>query len=71
MPQFQEQAFFDYHLYTLRRTTSLNNESTKQIELFPTKANVPINKVYVYYGLPNQYRGGTHPRSPAATSASR
>jgi hypothetical protein len=58
VPQFQEQAFFDYHLYTLQRTTSLNNESTKQIELFPTKANVPINKVYVYYGLPNQYRSG-------------
>jgi hypothetical protein len=56
-PQFQEQAFFDYHLYTLQRTTSLANNSTKQIELFPSKTAVPVNKTYVYYGLPDQFRG--------------
>jgi hypothetical protein len=55
-PQFQEETFFDYHLYTLQRATSLNNDSTKQIELFPSKTNVPVNKTYVYYGLPTQYR---------------
>ncbi len=26
------------------------NHSTKQIELFPKKQNVPVSKVYVYYG---------------------
>ena len=56
-PQFQEQAFFDYHLYTLQRTTSLANNSTKQIELFPSKTAVPVSKTYVYYGLPDQFRG--------------
>ena len=55
-PQFQEETFFDYHLYTLQRATSLNNDSTKQIELFPSKTNVPVNKTYVYYRLPTQYR---------------
>ena len=36
MDGFAEKAFFEYHLYTLGRTTTLPNNSTKQIELFPT-----------------------------------
>jgi hypothetical protein len=54
-PGFQEKAFFEYHLYTLGRTTSLANRSTKQIELFPSKAGVPVVKKYVYYGLPRGF----------------
>ncbi|HWB54600.1 MAG TPA: hypothetical protein VG722_10420 [Tepidisphaeraceae bacterium] len=53
---FAEKAFFEYHLYTLGRTTSLPDNSTKQIELFPTRMNVPVTKTYVYYGLPSQYQ---------------
>lgn len=53
---FKEKSFFEYHLYTLGRTTSLVNNSTKQIELFPNKSNVPVNKTFVYYGLPSQMR---------------
>ncbi|HEV7299452.1 MAG TPA: hypothetical protein VGN72_08830 [Tepidisphaeraceae bacterium] len=53
---FQEKSFFEYHLYTLGRPTSLGNNSTKQIELFPSKKNVPVNKTFVYYGLPEQMR---------------
>jgi hypothetical protein len=53
---FQEKSFFEYHLYTLGRTTSLGDNSTKQIELFPTRQNVPAKKTYVYYGLPEQFR---------------
>jgi hypothetical protein len=53
---FQEKSFFEYHLYTLGRPTSLGNNSTKQIELFPAKKNVPATKTYVYYGLAPQYR---------------
>jgi hypothetical protein len=55
-PQFQEKSFFEYHLYTLGRTTSLADNSTKQIELFPSRENVPVTKTYVYYGLPEQWR---------------
>jgi hypothetical protein len=55
-PQFAEKSFFEYHLYTLDRTTSLSNNSTKQIELFPPKPDVPITKEYVYYGIPQQFR---------------
>lgn len=49
---FVEKSFFEYHLYTLGRPTSLKDNSTKQIELFPTVENVPAEKVFVYYGLP-------------------
>jgi len=53
---FEEKAFFEYHLYTLGRPTTLPDNSTKQIELFPTARNVPCEKVLVYYGLPAGYR---------------
>jgi len=47
---FAEKAFFEYHLYTLGRRTSLPDNSTKQIELFPTAAGVGCEKSLVYYG---------------------
>jgi hypothetical protein len=49
---FEEKSFFEYHLYTLGRPATLPDNSTKQIELFPTARNVPCEKVLVYYGLP-------------------
>jgi len=54
---FQEKAFFEYHLYTLGRPTSLPDNSTKQIELFPDARGVPCEKVLVYYGLAPGLRG--------------
>jgi len=53
---FVEKAFFEYHLYTLGRPTSLANNSTKQVELFPTAPGVGCEKTLVYYG-----QGGTYP----------
>ena len=53
---FVEKSFFEYHLYTLGRTTSLPNNSVKQIELFEAKKDVPAEKIFVYYGLPEQMR---------------
>ncbi len=47
--QFAEQSFFEYHLYTLQRPTTLNNRETKQIE-FTSARNVPIDKLFVYDG---------------------
>jgi len=52
---FQEQSFFEYHLYTLGRPATLPDRSTKQVELFPTARGVPCEKVLVYYGLAGQY----------------
>ena len=48
---FEEKSFFEYHLYTLGRPTTLPNNSTKQIELFPAARNVACEKTLVYYGL--------------------
>lgn len=48
---FEEKTFFEYHLYTLGRSTSVPDNSTKQIELFSTARGVPCEKTLVYYGL--------------------
>ncbi len=55
-PAFEEKSFFEYHLYTLQRPATLPDNSTKQIELFPTARGVPCEKVLVYYGLPAGFR---------------
>lgn len=48
---FEEKSFFEYHLYTLGRPTTIPEASTKQIELFDAARGVPADKVLVYYGL--------------------
>jgi hypothetical protein len=59
---FAEKAFFEYHLYTLGRATTLPNNSTKQIELFPIARSVPCKKTLVYRGLEAEPPGfGTDP----------
>jgi len=55
---FEEKAFFEYHLYTLGRPSSLPENSTKQIELFPKVADVACDKTLVYYGQAGQWYGG-------------
>jgi hypothetical protein len=52
---FEEKAFFEYHLYTLGRPTTLPDSSTKQIELFEAARGVPAEKLLVYYGLPGSW----------------
>jgi hypothetical protein len=54
---FEEKSFFEYHLYTLGRPSSLPDNSTKQIELFPQVASVPCEKTLVYYGQDQFYWG--------------
>jgi hypothetical protein len=57
----EEKAFFEYHLYTLGRTTTLPDNSTKQIELFAAARGVPCEKTLVYYGLTPAYGFGPSP----------
>ncbi|MEX0886896.1 MAG: DUF4139 domain-containing protein [Phycisphaeraceae bacterium] len=45
---FEQQAFFEYHLYTLPRRTDVPDNATKQLALFPTAADVPVEKVLVF-----------------------
>ncbi len=59
---FVEKAFFEYHMYTLGRKTTLPDRSLKQIELFDPVAGVPCRKVYLYDGLRDQpWWGGGGP----------
>jgi hypothetical protein len=44
-PQFQEQASFEYHLYTLQRRTNLENNQTRQILSFDADG-VAVSKIY-------------------------
>ncbi|MCZ7355653.1 MAG: DUF4139 domain-containing protein [Candidatus Methanoperedens sp.] len=46
---FSEEGLFEYHLYTLQRTTTLNNNEIKQISLLSAD-NVPARKEYSYDG---------------------
>lgn len=54
---FAEKSFFEYHLYTLGRRTSLPNNSTKQLELFDTAKHVPARKTLMYIGQAGLYYG--------------
>lgn len=54
---FEEKAFFEYHLYTLGRPTTIPDRSTRQIELFDAARGVPCEKVLVYDGLGTSLRG--------------
>lgn len=47
---FEEKAFFEYHLYTLGRPTTIPDRSTKQVELFEPVSGVPAEKVMLYDG---------------------
>lgn len=46
-PQFEEKSFFEYHLYTLTRPSTLQNNQVKQIALFP-QATVKAEKLFIY-----------------------
>jgi hypothetical protein len=54
-PAFAEEAFFEYHLYTLDRRTTIKDRQTKQITLMEASA-VPIHKIYLLAGEPSYYR---------------
>src|SRR5262249_13750832 len=62
-PQFQEQAFFEYHLYTLGRQTTLKNNETKQISLL-SAANIDVKKELALNGQPFYFQGYNNPGEP-------
>ncbi|MBU7017190.1 MAG: DUF4139 domain-containing protein [Theionarchaea archaeon] len=45
--QFEEETFFEYHLYTLQRRTDIDNNQQKQVTLFEV-SNVAVTKEYVF-----------------------
>jgi hypothetical protein len=61
-PMAQE-AFSDYHLYTLGRKTTVNNSETKQLSMLGATA-FPVQKRYVVDGQAFYYRNAQHPGAP-------
>ncbi|HAK60761.1 MAG TPA: DUF4139 domain-containing protein [Nitrospiraceae bacterium] len=53
-PQFKEQDFFEYHIYTLQRQATVKNNQTKQIQLVQA-GDIPVRKEFIYQGAPHYY----------------
>ncbi len=53
-PQFEEKAFFEYHLYTLDRKTTIKENQTKQMTLFDAPG-ILVKKEYIYRGTGRFY----------------
>lgn len=58
-----EKSFFEYHLYSLGRPTTLAENSSKQVEM-ASAAGVPVKKLFVYDGVQgvgwNWFGGGAY-----------
>jgi len=61
-PMAQE-SFSEYHLYTLGRKTTINNNQTKQVSML-SGTGVPMVKRYVVDGQAFYYRNAQHPGAP-------
>lgn len=62
-PQFEEKAFFEYHLYTLQRQTTLKQNETKQINLL-SGSGINVKKELVLNGQQFYYQGYNNPGEP-------
>jgi hypothetical protein len=58
-----QEAFSEYHLYTLARRTTINNNQTKQVSLLGG-TGIPVRKRYVVEGQSFYYRNVQHPGAP-------
>ena len=58
--QFQEQGFFEYHLYTLQRPTSIRDNETKQVSLLEA-AGFDVKKEFVLNGQRYYYTNYNNP----------
>jgi hypothetical protein len=62
-PQFQQENFSEYHLYTLGRRTSVEDKETKQISLLQG-SGVPVQKLFIVNGQNFYYHNAQNPGSP-------
>ncbi len=60
--RMSQEAFSEYHLYSLDRRTSIANNETKQVSMLGATA-VPVTKRFVVNGQPYYYRG-SHSGAP-------
>jgi hypothetical protein len=54
--QFAEEGFFEYHLYTLDRPTTLHQNEQKQVTLLDGKG-IGLQKRLMFYGAAHYFRG--------------
>ena len=70
----EEKAFFEYHMYTLPRASTVADNETKQLEMFTPARGLKVAKRFLYNPL-GEFRwgrGGRHTdRSYGATTASK
>jgi hypothetical protein len=62
-PQFQQENFSEYHLYSLGHRTSVEDKETKQISLLQG-SGVPVEKLFVVNGQNFYYHNRQNPGSP-------
>ncbi len=60
---FNQEAFSEYHLYTLGRRTSVLNNESKQISLLAA-SSIPLTKAYEVDGQQYYYRSAMRPGAP-------
>jgi hypothetical protein len=61
--EMTQEAFSDYHLYTVGRKTTINNNETKQVSMLGATA-FPVHKRYVVEGQYFYYHNVHHPGAP-------
>jgi hypothetical protein len=61
--QFQQEAFSEYHLYSLGRKTSVEDKETKQISLLQG-SGVPVEKIFMVNGQNYYYHNQQAPGAP-------
>jgi hypothetical protein len=61
--QFQEQGFFEYHLYTMQRPTTIRDNETKQVSLLEA-AGFDVKKEFVVNGQRYYYTSYNNPGQP-------
>ena len=62
-PQFQQEAISEYHLYTLQRPTTIQNNESKQISLLAA-AGAAVDKVFEVDGESYYYQHAQSPGQP-------
>lgn len=53
-PQFEEEAFFEYHIYDLQRRTTIKDKQTKQVSLLEA-FGVGTEKEFLVYGIQSYF----------------
>lgn len=58
--QFAEKSFFEYHMYTMERATTIRDNETKQLSLL-NASNAPVVKELIYDGRQEWWRSWWYP----------